>query len=98
MSGARAVHLDPERSARAIRIVHLGPDVRYPGGMASVISELTDLSTSEFTMSAMATWRPNARFLSMALALAAAGRIIGLRLIGRRLIIHTHLSEGLSFL
>ena len=80
-----------------ISVMHVGPDVRTTGGMATVIQLLSGTSGSEFTTTSAATWRPRSRSRGLIPTLGLVYRLVRARG-SRPRWIHAHLSEGGSFL
>jgi glycosyltransferase involved in cell wall biosynthesis len=80
-----------------LHVVHVGPDVRTTGGMATVITLLSRSPDPGVRASAAATWTPSSRDRG----LTATARVLA-RLARRRDRrpdwVHAHLSEGGSFL
>ena len=81
----------------SISVLHVGPDVRTTGGMATVIDLLSDASGKEFTVRSAATWRPGSRSHGLIPTVGLLYRLVRARG-SRPAWIHAHLSEGGSFL
>jgi len=77
-----------------VTIHHFGPDPSSVGGMASVIRLLAEQQVGGGIVVSHPTYRPNARLVSLSLALGAALRICSLR---KSAVVHVHLAEGGSF-
>jgi glycosyltransferase involved in cell wall biosynthesis len=73
-----------------LKVHHFGPDPAYVGGMGSVIRVLTEHRVGSDTAVLHPTWRPDARFGSLGLALAAALDVMRMR---KSEIAHVHLAQ-----
>ena len=78
-------------------ILHVGPDGRTTGGMATVITLLSRSPDPGVRVTAAATWAPSARDRGLAATLRLLARLVRRR-DERPDWVHAHLSEGGSFL
>lgn len=77
--------------------MHVGPDVRTTGGMATVIDLLSGVSGEGITVTSAATWSPHSRSRGLFSTIGLLLRLVRAR--GPRPSwVHAHLSEGGSFL
>lgn len=82
--------------AEQIQVLHVGPDVKGGGGMATVIDLLSRFSSTEVDFTSASTWHPASRTRGL---LPTARLLAGLLRRGRRPAwVHVHLSEGGSFI
>ncbi|MEX5721382.1 glycosyltransferase family 4 protein [Geodermatophilus maliterrae] len=80
-----------------LHVVHVGPDVRATGGMATVITLLARSPDPGIRATTAATWTPSSRDHGLTATLRVVTRLVRRR--GRRPDwVHAHLSEGGSFL
>jgi glycosyltransferase involved in cell wall biosynthesis len=80
-----------------LHVVHVGPDVRTTGGMATVITLLSRSPHPGVRATTAATWAPSARDRGLIATLRLVARLVRRRN-GRPDWVHAHLSEGGSFL
>lgn len=83
------------RSGPVTEVFHFGPSIDYVGGMASVITTLTDGRLGANSAVAVPTWVPDSHVRSGLLAARATARVL---LLPRSAAVHVHMSEGGSFL
>lgn len=80
-----------------LSVLHVGPDVRTTGGMATVIDLLSDVSADGMTTTNTATWSPHSRTRGLFPTFGLLYRLVRERS-ARPSWIHAHLSERGSFL
>lgn len=73
---------------------HYGPDLRFVGGIASVVRVYLDYNVGADRVIFEPTWRPNSHLRSAAMSLAAIARLARSR---RSDVLHVHLSQRGSF-
>jgi glycosyltransferase involved in cell wall biosynthesis len=73
---------------------HFGPDPAYVGGIGSVIRLLTMQRVGAESVRFHPTWRPDATFASLPLALRSGMSILRMR---KSAVVHVHLAEDGSF-
>lgn len=79
-----------------VTVLHVGPDPRTQGGIASVISDLLAMSDDDTRFRAFATWRPDwSAWRCLAATVVLVCKVL---LPGRHVdVVHVHLSESGSF-
>jgi glycosyltransferase involved in cell wall biosynthesis len=80
-----------------LRVLHVGPDIRTTGGMATVIGLLSASSRNGVRHGHAASWRPGSMTRGLASSAALAARLV-LSRDSRPSWLHVHLSERGSFL
>jgi glycosyltransferase involved in cell wall biosynthesis len=77
-------------------VLHVGPDIRTTGGMASVVGLLVGAGNGSVSASHAATWHPRSRIHGLVPTLRVISRLVT-RPASRPTWLHAHLSEGGSF-